>query len=117
MERMKRLRAAALNKTFQKDVLTTTQKKANEERDRLARLQHERVALERRRSRSPSPRSQAHTPPCCSTLTARWFSSFEAPGGGEPLQHSLTCQAVLYCTQPTCFTQPPLFHPLVTLPC
>lgn len=58
MERLKRLRAAQLNKTFQKDVLSTAQKKAVEERDRKARLQIERVASEdgaRGRSRSRSP--------------------------------------------------------------
>ena len=54
MERLKRLRAAQLNKTFQKDMLSTAQKRVNEERDRNARLQIERIAVERRRS--PSPR-------------------------------------------------------------
>jgi hypothetical protein len=50
MERLKRLRLAQLNKTFQKEVLSNTQKKANEERDRHARLQ-----IERSIRRSPTP--------------------------------------------------------------
>ena len=62
MERLKRLRAAQLNKTFQKDVLSNAQKKANEERDRHARLQIERVAYDKRRS--PSPPSRWSESPC-----------------------------------------------------
>lgn len=53
MERLKRLRAAQLNKTFQNEVLTNTQRRALEERDRVARLQIERAA----RAYSPPPRS------------------------------------------------------------
>ena len=69
MERMKRLRAAQLNKTFQKDVLSNAQKKANEERDRNARLQIERNAYESRRSPSPASRLSE---PCYSRLPACW---------------------------------------------
>ncbi len=54
MQRMKRLRAAQLNTTIQKDSLGAAQKKAVEEKDRQARAQIERAARERR-SRSPSP--------------------------------------------------------------
>ena len=71
MERMKRLRAAQLNRTFQGQVLTATQKRAVEERERLARAQIERSARLRegsppRRARSPEyspPRLSA--PPAC----------------------------------------------------
>lgn len=59
MERLKRLRAAQLNKTFQNEVLTQAQRKATEERDRAARLQIERAARQYsppRRSPSPPPR-------------------------------------------------------------
>lgn len=73
MERLKRLRAAQLNKTFQKDVLSNAQKKANEERDRHARLQIERVAFEHRRSPSPSSR-----------LSEPYLSSLN-PGAWRPL--------------------------------
>lgn len=62
MERLKRLRAAQLNKTFQNEVLTQAQRKATEERDRAARLQIERAARQYsppRRSPSPPPRLQA----------------------------------------------------------
>lgn len=63
MERLKRLRAAQLNKTFQKDVLTNAQRKANEERDRAARLQIERVAYaDQRGSPSPPPRLSNSSP-------------------------------------------------------
>ncbi len=54
MQRMKRLRAAQLNTTIQKDSLGAAQKKANEERDRQARAQIERSAREQQ-PRSPSP--------------------------------------------------------------
>lgn len=57
IERLKRLRAAQLNKTFQKEMLTNTEKKAREERDRAARLQIEKAAYSRR-PRSPSPNSR-----------------------------------------------------------
>ncbi|KAK9815195.1 hypothetical protein WJX73_010573 [Symbiochloris irregularis] len=52
MERLKRLRAAQLNKTFQNEVLTNTQKRAAEERERQARMQIERAARAYSRSRS-----------------------------------------------------------------
>ena len=69
MERMKRLRAAQINKTFQQEQLSVAQKRLAQERDRQARLQIERVALEsRRRSRSPNYRLFVQvTPPapCC----------------------------------------------------
>jgi hypothetical protein len=53
MERLKRLRAAQLNKQFQKDAVTVAQKRLAEEKDRQARLQIERAALGSRRSPSP----------------------------------------------------------------
>lgn len=61
MERLKRLRAAQLNKQFQKDSLTVVQKRLAEEKDRQARLQIERAALAGRRSPSP-PRSPGPSP-------------------------------------------------------
>ena len=67
MERLKRLRAAQLNKTFQKDVLSNAQRKATEERDRSARLQIERNAYENRRSPSPHHRLSE---PCSPRLPA-----------------------------------------------
>ena len=59
MERLKRLRAAQLNKTFQKEVMTTAQRKLQEEKDRAARESLQRAAWRR----SPSPPS-----PRCPTL-------------------------------------------------
>lgn len=79
MERLKRLRAAQLDKTFQKDVLSSTQRKAAEERDRAARLQIERAALERRRSPVPprlsSPPRKFPTP---------WGARVHAPQNMRP---------------------------------
>eukprot|EP00884_Botryococcus_braunii_P014638 jgi/Botrbrau1/23175/Bobra.0041s0026.1 len=72
MERLKRLRAAQLNKQFQKDSLNVVQKRLAEEKDRQARLQIERAALAGRRSpsppRSPGP-SSSHASACCSWET------------------------------------------------
>ena len=48
-ERLKRLMAVQLNKQIAKDTLTATQRKLQEEKDRAARLQIERAALEARR--------------------------------------------------------------------
>ena len=56
MERLKRLRAAQLNKTFQKEVMSTAQRRLQEEKDRAARESLQRAAW--RRSPSP-PTSQA----------------------------------------------------------
>ena len=75
MERMKRLRAAQLNRTFQKDVLSNAHKKANEERDRYARLQIERNAFESRRSPSPPPRLSDICSPCLPAGDAQLFLS------------------------------------------
>ena len=95
MERMKRLRAAQLNRTFQGQVLSATQKRAVEERERLARAQLERAARLRegsppRRARSPEyspPRLSAsprpcHRPPLVPPLLARALQQGRPP---EPL--------------------------------
>lgn len=68
MERLKRLRAAQINKAFQKDALTVAQRRLQDERDRRARETIERAAAAtRRRSPSPpSPRWHA-TPPSQAT--------------------------------------------------
>ena len=63
MERMKRLRAAQLNRTFQGQVLTATQKRAVEERERLARAQIERAARLRETSPPRRGRSPEYSPP------------------------------------------------------
>ena len=55
MERLKRLRAAQLNKTFQKEVMTAAQRKLQEEKDRAARESLQRAAW-RRSPSPPSPR-------------------------------------------------------------
>ena len=55
---MKRLRAAQLNRTFQGQVLSATQKRAVEERERLARAQIERAA----RQRDHSPPRRTYSP-------------------------------------------------------
>ena len=62
MERLKRLRAAQLNKTYQKEVVSTQQRKLQEERDRAARESLQRAAY-RRSPSPPSPRcrEQLHT--------------------------------------------------------
>ena len=57
MERLKRLRAAQLNKTYQKEVVSTQQRKLQEERDRAARESLQRAAY-RRSPSPPSPRCQ-----------------------------------------------------------
>ena len=62
MERLKRLRAAQLNKTYQKEVVSTQQRKLQEERDRAARESLQRAAYRR----SPSPPS----PRCSDTAAA-----------------------------------------------
>lgn len=54
MERLKRLRAAQINKAFQQEALTQAQRKLSEERDRRARETIERATLGGGR-RSPSP--------------------------------------------------------------
>jgi hypothetical protein len=56
MERLKRLRAAQINKAFQKEALTSAQKRLAEERDRRARETLERSALRRRTPSPDSPR-------------------------------------------------------------
>ena len=53
MERLKRLRAAQINKAFQQEALTQAQRKLAEERDRRARETIERASLRGRRSPSP----------------------------------------------------------------
>lgn len=58
MERLKRLRAAQLNKTFQKEVMTAAQRKLQEEKDRAARESLQRAAW-RRSPSPPSPRCLA----------------------------------------------------------
>ena len=58
MERLKRLRAAQLNKTFQKEVMTAAQRKLQEEKDRAARESLQRAAW-RRSPSPPSPRCPA----------------------------------------------------------
>lgn len=55
MERLKRLRAAQLNKTFQKEVMSTAQRRLQEEKDRAARESLQRAAW-RRSPSPPSPR-------------------------------------------------------------
>jgi len=55
MERLKRLRAAQLNKTFQKEVMTVAQRQLQEEKDRAARESLQRAAW-RRSPSPPSPR-------------------------------------------------------------
>ena len=63
MERLKRLRAAQINKAFQKEALTTAQKRLAEERDKRARETLERSAL-RRRTPSPDSPRRLHARPC-----------------------------------------------------
>lgn len=82
MERLKRLRAAQLNKTFQNEVLTNAQKRAVEERDRVARLQIERAA----RAYSPPPRSPS--PPRLQALPC-WFSTNPPAGPSLLTQRGL----------------------------
>ena len=55
MERLKRLRAAQLNKTFQKEVMTAAQRRLQDEKDRAARESLQRAAW-RRSPSPPSPR-------------------------------------------------------------
>ena len=68
MERLKRLRAAQLNKTYQKEVVSTQQRKLQEERDRAARESLQRAAYRR----SPSPPS----PRCLPTAAGSWMCTF-----------------------------------------
>ncbi|CAL8468559.1 g8099 [Coccomyxa elongata] len=53
MERLKRLRAAQINKAFQQEALTVAQRRLQEEKDRRARETIERAAAAARRSPSP----------------------------------------------------------------
>ena len=85
MERLKRLRAAQINKAFQKDALTVAQRRLQDERDRRARETIERAAAAtRRRSPSPpSPRWHA-TPPSQATPQQPQASR---PWGSSPTRH------------------------------
>lgn len=72
MERLKRLRAAQIDKAFQKEVLTAAQRKLQDERDRRARETIERAAAAQQRRCSPSPPSP---PRLCANPPQRHHSS------------------------------------------
>lgn len=63
MERLKRLRAAQINKAFQQEALTVAQRKLQEEKDRRARETIERAAAAARRSPSPPSPHRWHAIP------------------------------------------------------
>ena len=72
MERMKRLRAAQLNRTFQGQVLSAAQKKAGEERERQALASRERAARAYSPLRSYSPARGRSRSRLFAPLPPRW---------------------------------------------